>query len=188
MFEANGDTHFVTSAVVGFVPLFREQEPIRIFLENLRFYQDRGDYTLLAWVLMPEHFHIVVKRSVEHPISRIVGNLKRMTSRQITESLRDTDKAQLLERLAVASSKEPTRDSKVWQYRFDSFVVTKEETLVQKIEYIHFNPVRRGLARMAEEWPYSSARNYAGIGNGLVDVDVEWCCLGYEKLPSGKGS
>ena len=74
------------------------------------------------------------------------------------------------------------------EYRFDSFVITNEDTLRQKIEYIHNNPVRAGLVREATEWLYSSAVNYAGLSDVLIPVDIEWKCLDYGMEPSGMGS
>ena len=90
--------------------------------------------------------------------------------------------------LQSAAAREPASDSKLWKPRFDSLVLVKEETLIQKIEYIHYNPVKRGLAKNTVDWPYSSARNYAGDSDLLVPVDCEWRCLGYDAVPSGKGS
>jgi len=83
---------------------------------------------------------------------------------------------------------EPTKDSKVWEYRFDSFVITNENTLHQKIDYIHNNPVKVGLVSEPTQWRYSSARNYAGFDKLLVPVDVEWRCLDYGMEPSGRDS
>ena len=67
--------------------------------------------------------------------------------------------------------------SKVWKPRFDSLVITNMDTLCQKIEYIHNNPVKKQLAAKPEDWLYSSARNYAGVENVLIDVDTNWDCL-----------
>jgi putative transposase len=130
----------------------------------------------------------VFRRSENKSVSQILGNLKRMTSRQITEQLEKSGASSLLSDLTNAALKESTKDSRVWQYRFDSLVITREETLRQKIDYIHFNPVRRGLVAEPEDWSYSSAVNYSGHDRGLVDVDTAWKCLGYQEVPSGKGS
>jgi putative transposase len=187
-FDIHGNVHFVTSTVVGFLPIFQNPDLAVIFVDNLCFYQDRGDFTLLAWVLMPDHFHLVFRRSENKSVSQILGNLKRMTSRQITEQLEKSGASSLLSDLTNAALKESTKDSRVWQYRFDSLVITREETLRQKIDYIHFNPVRRGLVAEPEDWSYSSAVNYSGHDRGLVDADTAWKCLGYQEVPSGKGS
>jgi putative transposase len=187
-FEAHGNVFFVTSTVVGFTPVFNNADLSQIFLENLRFYQDRGDFRIIAFVLMPEHFHLIIKVNDKYTVSQIMANLKRITSRQVTAYLRAAGNQSTIALLRDATSYEPARDSKLWKPRFDSLVLTNEETLSQKIEYIHQNPVKRGLVRNAIDWPCSSARNYAGRSDILVQVDSEWRCLGYDGFPSGKGS
>jgi hypothetical protein len=52
-------------------------------------------------------------------------------------------------------------------------MIISREMMVQKIEYIHANPVKRGYVDTPEHWRYSSARNYLG-GIGLLDVCMEW--------------
>lgn len=59
----------------------------------------------------------------------------------------------------------------VWQEGFHPQQITSGEMLRQKIEYIHYNPVRIGLVARPEDWLYSSARNYAGL-QGLMEIDA----------------
>ena len=117
-----------------------------------------------------------------------MANLKRITSRQVTAYLREAGNEVTIRLLQTAAQREPAGDSKLWKPRFDSLVLVNEKTLIQKIEYIHYNPVKRGLAKNASDWPCSSARNYAGDSNHLIQVDCNWRCLGYDEVPSGKGS
>jgi REP element-mobilizing transposase RayT len=194
-FEAYGDLYFVTSVVIDFLPIFTNEEVCDIFVDNLRFYQERGDYILLAWVLMPNHFHLVAKITGLQTISAVVGNLKRMTSRQIRSLRRDEIKASASSApKKVWSAQEHEREvslpkDRVWEHRFDCFVVTNEDALRQKIQYIHFNPVRKGFVENPTEWKWSSARDYEGASNSRVTVDHEWKCLGYlNTVPSGRGS
>jgi putative transposase len=187
-FEAHGNVFFVTSTVVGFIPVFNNADLTRIFIENLRFYQDRGDFCIIAFVLMPEHFHLIIKVNDKYTVSQIMANFKRMTSRQVSAYLHAAGDQSTIALLQDAASCEPACDSRLWKPRFDSLVLTNEETLSQKIEYIHQNPVKRGLVKNAMDWPCSSARNYADRSDVLVQVDSGWQCLRYEAVPSGKGS
>ncbi len=63
---------------------------------------------------------------------------------------------------------------KLWKDRFDDLVLTKRETTITKIHYIHANPVRKGLVSCPEDWFYSSAREYMSIGSSAISVDTEW--------------
>jgi putative transposase len=178
-FEEYGNLFFITSTIVGFLRVFDDPGTCQIFMTNLDYYQKRGDFVIIAYVLMPEHFHLVLNLKSDQNISRCIGNLKRITSRQISFYLKGKNQEQLISDLDKMAALEPAVDSRIWKPRFDSFVILKEETLGQKIAYIHANPVKRGLVENYEDWPYSSARNYARRGDCIIAVDVEWKCLGY---------
>lgn len=65
-------------------------------------------------------------------------------------------------------------EHKVWQDSFWEQTIYTERFLKQKLNYIHLNPVRAGLVQSAEEYLYSSYRNYYLSDNQLIDIDVEW--------------
>ena len=154
-------------------------------IDSLNYYQNRGDFTIIAYVIMPDHFHLIIKTHKGLTVSKCIGSFKRITSRKITSELEKANNERLLSVLKKGALLEPTSDSRVWEYRFDSFVITNEDTLRQKIEYIHNNPVKAGLVSEPTEWRYSSAGNYAGLDDVLIPVDVEWRCLDYGVKPSG---
>ena len=187
-FEAHGEVYFITSTVVGFINVFDHTPAGNVFVECLRFCQKRGDFTLLAWVLMPNHFHLVIKRAENKSISELIGNLKRYTARQIGQLCSCREMQQTLDRIRCASSRESGKGTAVWKPRFDSLVITSENTLRQKIEYTHTNPVRRRLVQEPWHWHYSSAAVYAGHSGIDVPVDTDWRCLGYDRMPSGRDS
>jgi REP element-mobilizing transposase RayT len=183
-YEKFGDIFFITSTVAGFIDLFQSEAICEIFINSLRFCQSRGDFTIIGYVLMPNHFHLLVKAKPDGSISAIIGNIKRFTSRSITKYLESTHQIDLLDKLARAASGEPADDSRIWKPRFDCFVLTNEDTVRQKLEYIHFNPVRRNLTDDSIGWRYSSARNYAGLSDVPLEVDINWESLGYIRIPS----
>jgi putative transposase len=187
-YERFGEVFFVTTTVVGFVNVFDLEASRSIVIDNLKFYQNRGDFTLLAWVLMPNHLHLVMRIKGELSISQIMGNVKRITSRQISDWLSRSGNQKMVETLDAKAKLEPSRHSRIWKPRFDCLVITNENTLREKIDYIHYNPVRAGLVSNTVDWIYGSAGDYAGFAETLVPVDVEWSCLGHKSLPSGRDS
>jgi len=187
-FEIHGEVYFITSTVVGFINVFDHAPVCEIFVDCLRFCQERGDFILLAWVLMPNHFHLIVKRAENKNISNVIGNLKRYTARQIGQLSADRGMRQTLDRLRRAASLESGKGTAIWKPRFDSLVIVSEDTLRQKIEYIHMNAVRKGLVSEPWQWRYSSAAAYAGNKGIDVPVDSDWSCIGYCGIPSGKDS
>lgn len=187
-FETYGDVYFITSTVVGFINIFSDKQASEIFVDCLRFYQERGDFILLAWVLMPNHFHLIAKKADSSNISEIIGGIKRYTARQIGLLRGIPELCSLIDRIRQAALSEPGKGTAVWKPRFDSYVIKSEDVLKQKIEYIHNNPVRKGLVKESWQWRYSSAAAYIGKVGIDLPVDFDWSCLGYDRMPSGKDS
>jgi putative transposase len=61
-----------------------------------------------------------------------------------------------------------------WQARYYDFNVFTESKRTEKLDYMHFNPVKRGLVESMEQWPWSSYRSYCGGDPGRVQVDLAW--------------
>jgi putative transposase len=61
-----------------------------------------------------------------------------------------------------------------WQARYYDFLVHNEEKRVEKLRYMHRNPVRRGLAEKPEDWKWSSFRHYATGAEGVVEIESQW--------------
>jgi len=66
---------------------------------------------------------------------------------------------------------EPVERGRIWQCRFYDFVVFSEQKRVEKLRYIHRNPVKRGLVLEPQQWKWSSFRHYAYNEPGLVMVN-----------------
>jgi putative transposase len=126
---------------------------------------------------MPNHFHLILKTAEEKTISGCMANFKRLTSRHIGDYLKQIGNFELLKKLSNCAIEEPVADCRIWKPRFDCFNIILEKTLIQKINYCHYNPVKAGLVSTPEDWPYSSASNYAGVKNELLSIDTDWKCL-----------
>jgi len=119
-------------------------------------------FQIWAYVLMPEHVHLLVYPG-DHPerMSGFLQAVKQPVARQAMQHLA-TAAPDWLERLTVREGQRLRR--RFWQPGggYDRNI-TSTETLRAMIEYLHANPVRRGLVARAEDWEWSSARWYAGI-------------------------
>jgi REP element-mobilizing transposase RayT len=175
-FEKSGNTFFVTTTVVGFIELFNDKRICRIIIDNISYYQNRGDFTVIAYVIMPNHIHLILRVAEGFTVSKCKASIKRITSLQIREYLEIKNNHRLLNRLKMASESEVS-NPKIWKSRFDCFVITNEKTLCQKIDYIHNNPVKTGMVRRPEDWLYSSAGRYAGRDDCPLEVDNKWRSL-----------
>jgi len=122
---------------------------------------------------MPTHFHAVVSTEKPKILSGIMRDLKRHTSRELIRVLGESgwDLPLTVFRVAADSGKGNT-EYKVWQDAFHPKGIFTEPVLRQKIEYVHLNPVRKGLVENATDWTYSSARNYACRVDAVMDIDA----------------
>jgi putative transposase len=178
-FENYGNVYFITSTVVGFIRIFDITHLPEVLINAFKFYQSRGGFKIMAYVIMPNHFHLVIKVNDSKTISDCIGNLKRYMAKQIISTLENLNRNDIIELLVGAAKNEPTKDSKVWKYRFDCLTIISEDTLRQKIEYIHNNPVRAQITDEPMNWKYSSAANYLGLADTILDVDTEWSSINF---------
>jgi putative transposase len=120
---------------------------------------------------MPNHVHLVIHpRQEQYSIAQVLRSIKQPVSRRALEYLRRNN-PDGLRLLATGHHDEPYR---FWQKGggYDRNI-TKVETLLESVRYIHNNPVRKGLAQTADEWHYSSAADWQNAGSGPIPIDFD---------------
>lgn len=148
-------------------PLFSNDLIKDRFAEHLAAARERFGFNLYAWVVMPEHVHLLLWPLLpEFPLSIVLRELKRDFASEVIARWRELD-ANILPRLVALDG-----STRFWQRGggHDDNVESVDE-LANVAEYIHLNPVRRGLVERAESWKWSSARWYAGDRCGPVEID-----------------
>lgn len=105
-----------------------------------------------GYVLMPEHVHLLVGEPLTSSLSIALQVLKQETSRKLKRN----------------------GELRFWQRRYYDFNVHSELKRVEKLRYMHRNPVRRGLVGKPEDWPWSSFVHYATGVIGTVEIESEW--------------
>jgi putative transposase len=126
--------------------LFREAENYRYFLRLMDKYLTSDKVEVVAYCLMPDHYHLLVCPLVDNILSKIMQPL--------------------LLAYTNAFNKRYERMGALFQGRFKANYVDKNEYLLQVSRYIHLNPVRSGLVKKAEDWEFSSYRDYLGLRIG----------------------
>ncbi|MGE3107137.1 MAG: transposase [Phycisphaerales bacterium] len=171
--EAYLQSRFLTFSCFGRLPLLKNPkiaDEMAACLERARL---RRGFRLIAWVIMPEHVHLLmVPKPVESDgrvrvsVPSLLMAIKRPLAATVLERWRQAN-WQGLSRLRDAEG-----EARFWQPGggFDRNVRDAEE-YAKTIEYIHQNPVERGLVAATTDYRWSSARAYAGIDDGLVHVD-----------------
>ena len=166
-----GDLHELTLSCYEGRTLLAEEMGRKLLCESIHRAMERHHFGLVAFVLMPEHVHVLVcPQAVEPAIDELLYAIKRSFSyrmKQYYEAIRDPKRAELTVR------ERPGRTSfRFWQEGggYDRNISTPNAVLAS-IDYIHTNPVRRGLVNRAREWKWSSCRWYES-DKQVVDPDL----------------
>ena len=145
-----------------------------LFLSVLEQVRRRYRLVVIGYVVMPEHFHLLISEPQRGTPSTVMQALKLGFARRV---IGEMDRAQ------VSKSARPgapdfvgTASSHVWSARFYDFNVYSERKRVEKLRYIHRNPVERGLVAEPDQWLWSSFRSYAFGEIGSVRVN-DWQLL-----------
>jgi len=159
--------YFITSSIVGGYPIFSMPEAAQIVLDGLIFLQNERDVQINAYVVMENHIHFI---ALGDDLAGKIGLFKSYTARQIIDMLSKQGRNRILSSLKLNKLKSHVKcDYQLWQKGFHPKQIVGDKMMMQKIEYIHQNPVKRGYVDEPEVWRYSSARSYAGI-KGLIPI------------------
>ena len=131
-----------------------------IFLDALESIRQRHRFFVFGYVLMPEHVHLLVSEPQSEQLHNTLRVLKGQTSK-LLKGKRD----------------------KFWQSRSYDFNVFTLLKFVEKLGYLHRNPVRRGLVQKPEDWPWSSYRHWASGEIGTVQIESHWAWNRRERNP-----
>jgi REP element-mobilizing transposase RayT len=164
---------FVTTTVVRFLNVFKDAAACDILIGNLKYYREKYRFNILAYAIMPSHFHwIVALDSHTGTISDIMRDIKRASSKEITEYLESNELFQHVFEKEARIYRDQGR--KFWMRRFDDEAIRNPNMFWQKVKYIHHNPVEAGLVSKPEDYKYSSARNYICDDHSVITVDVKY--------------
>ena len=133
-----GAVYHLRTTTVGRLPLLADDACKHIALDALKCAAAAASFDVLAYVIMPEHVHLVVRPTSDATISQFIALFKQRSARRINRHL--------------------GRRGSLWRKEFFDHVLRSHEHLEELVRYIHDNPVRRGLASSADEWEFSSWR------------------------------
>jgi putative transposase len=153
------------------MPLLNPERTRRWFVQALQEMRQEWPIDLWAWVLMPEHVHLLVTpRQPGVAVGRFQGNVKEKVAKLAIAWLKD-HAPRWLDKITVQEGGRTRR--RFWQPGggYDRNI-DNSGTLESVINYFHMNPVKRGLVVKPEEWEWSSARWYAGLRPVHLEMDA----------------
>ena len=120
----------------------------------------------MGYVVMPEHVHLLISESVKGTPSTVIQVLKQRVSRRLRRKKRRPTR-----QLSLIFASGDDSLPRFWQRRFYDFNVWSLKKRVEKLHYMHMNPLKRKLVDHPKDWPWSSFSFYSNLKHGLIRVD-----------------
>jgi putative transposase len=154
-YQESKQIHFVTFSCYRRLPRLPNNRVRDMFVECLERTRRRYRFRVYGYVVMPEHVHLLVSETEVALLTKAIQALKISVARR---EMRYHEKG----------------DSTLWQKRYYDHNVRSYESFVEKLRYIHRNPVKRGLVEKPEDWKWSSFRHYVTDEGGPVEIESQW--------------
>jgi putative transposase len=169
-FQESKQTHFVTFSCYHRRPLLTTAPAKRIFELALERVRRSSRLSVYGYVIMPEHVHLLVSEPNRGLLADALKSLKQGVSRRLV------DGGPFKPSFGLSGDFGMSEDSPqhFWQKRYYDFNVRNYGQFLEKLRYIHRNPVKRGLCERPEDWAWSSFRQYAIGCEGRVEIECEW--------------
>lgn len=159
-FQQSEQLHFLTFSCYRRRPNFSTPWTRDCFESALERVRQSYGLCIYGYVVMPEHVHLLLNEPERGHLAQMLQSLKQSVAR--TLALRAADS--------------------FWQARYYDFNVWSERKFVEKVRYIHRNPVTRGLVERPEDWQWSSFRHYLTGVAGSVEIESQWTARRRERL------
>jgi putative transposase len=154
--------HFITFSCYKRQPFLQADSAKDTLQQILEQTRKQQDLSIAAYVLMPEHVHLLTDEPAKDTLATFLQILKQRTSRQI----KSPDQKQF------------------WQRRYYDFNVSTSETYIEKLQYIHRNPVKRDLVPRPEDYRWSSFNHYATGEPCAIEIASQWTTTKSPGAPS----
>jgi putative transposase len=166
-YYGQGHLHFLTFSCYRRLPLLGTARARAAFVKALAVVRARYRFLLVGYVVMPEHVHLLISEGPKCTPSLVLKVLKQRVSRDLRKKRAHVPKGQMRLDFKDGEGALP----RFWQPRFYDFNVYSAKKIREKIEYMHANPVKRGLVGNPGEWVWSSFVSYENGEGGLVTID-----------------
>ena len=160
--------HFITCSCYRRLPFLNSVQARDRLLTILEQTRRRYRFVVVGYVVMPEHVHLLISEPEVGSPSTVMQVLKQRTARALLPRRKRRDPRQ-----RHLFGEEPAHRA-FWQARFYDFNVWTTKKRVEKLRYMHRNPVKRGLVNTPDQWRWSSYRFYLLGEAGAVKVNEGW--------------
>lgn len=167
--------YFLTLQIVNWIDIFTKKTYRDIIIESLKFCQTEKHLEVYAFVIMSNHIHLIL-RSGMGDLSGTLRDFKKFTSRKIIKSIDNPQESRRKWMLKLfefeAMKRKKVSKMQMWTHENHAIALYSNTFMIEKLDYIHNNPVKAGIVEHPERYLYSSARNYAGMESVLEITEL----------------
>jgi len=160
-YQQTRQLHFITFTCFHRLPFLQTERARDLFVQTFERVRVWYGFYVVGYVVMPDHVHLLISEPERKGLAVALQMLKQVVSRK----------------LRALTSGQP-----FWQARYYDFNVWSERKRVEKLRYIHRNPVTRGLVERPEDWRWSSFRHYLTGEDSVVEIESQWTAQKRERM------
>jgi putative transposase len=167
--------HFITCTVIHWLEALSRIEYCDLIVESLNYCIREKGLIVHAWIIMPNHLHLIVSAQEGRRIGDIIRDFKKFTSRKLVAAIannpQESRRIWMMRAFKFAGNQNTSnQDYQFWQQEYHPIELTTEEMFQRRIEYLHQNPVKAGIVWAPEHYRYSSAADYYNGTNGIIPL------------------
>ena len=151
-FQDCGHLHFITFSCFHRKPRLESPAARAVFEQCLERMRRKYGFVVHGYVVMPEHVHLLLSEPAHAPLATALQAIKQAVSKRLGGEDGEA----------------------FWQERYYDFNLFSESKRIEKLRYMHRNPVTRGLVESPSEWEWSSFRHYLTGAEGTVEIESIW--------------
>ncbi len=152
---------FITVTVRNWIPVFENDKLAVVLLGQLKEALENFHVEAVGYVLMLSHLHALLYFNQIERLSQFMQSFKILSAKKLATQMPEERYKQMLVNECF----------RFWKPRFDDLIIRSKEQFLIKLEYIHNNPVKKGLVSSAIDWKYSSAGDWQGYNPGIIPIN-----------------
>ena len=163
---------FITSVTHKRIPVFQKDKLKQVLCQALNAARQSSGISIFAYAIMLDHIHLITDRLIKQ--SEIIRYINGVSAHQIIGHLRENKFESSLAKLRTETKDRGYKHS-LWEHHSNTFEIKTEAVLMQKVNYLHWNPVNEGLCERPEDYLFSSSRIWKGcpLENEPLEMDIK---------------
>ena len=166
--------HFLTFTLVEWIDVFTRSAYKIVIADALEYCRIHKGLKLYAFCLMTNHLHLVCQTSEPFRMTDFIRDFKKHTAKEVIKKIIEEPESRrswLLDQFRYEGKYDKRITTyKFWQEGYHAVQLDTNDMIDQRIEYTHQNPVRTLIVEQAEDYLFSSARNFASL-EGIIEID-----------------